>query len=316
MYCPVFTAFNEDGSFDPDGQRSILRYLVDAGGISAYFVRCGMGQMFTFSEADVRAITKTSCEFMQGKGPVLVGSSGAWDRNLNARPERAKYVGQTIELSQYAESCGAAGIVLTIPEAIVPEGGETVHEAVLRYFDEVAAAVKLPIFIYQSPGTQPEYCVNPTFLAAIADRPGLIGIKVSTGDAPYIFSLTYAVRGKDFAFVSGNEMAFLHGLITGSWAVIGQGATINPKILKAIQDRYEKGDLAGAIEAQYSTNMLCECSKATTEFFKRYINEKGYSVKPYQRAASGALYAGEAGTLTQEEYETFKRILDAELAKY
>lgn len=313
---PVFSAFNEDGSFDPDGQRSILQYLVDHGGVSAYFVRCGMGQMFTFSADDVRAIVKTSCDVMAGKGPVLAGTSGAWDRNLNARPGNAKYIQETVELSRYAEDCGAAGIVLTVPEAIVPEGNETVHEAILRYFDTVAAAVKLPIFIYQSPGTLPEYCVTPKLLADIADRPGLIGIKVSTDAAAYIFALTYAVRGKDFAYVSGNEMAFLHGLITGSRAVIGQGATVNPKILVAIQERYERGDLAGAIEAQRSTNILCECSKGTTEFFKRYITEKGYPVKPYHRAASGSLYAGESGTLTQAEYETFKGILEAELAKY
>ena len=46
---PVFTAFHEDGRLDDDGQCSILRWLAETKAVSAFFVRSGMGQMFSFS---------------------------------------------------------------------------------------------------------------------------------------------------------------------------------------------------------------------------------------------------------------------------
>ena len=315
---PVFTAFHEDGRFDPEGQRNILTYLHDAGGISAYFVRCGMGQMYTFSYEETQAMAKTACEHMAGKGPVLVGTAGIWDRDFNALPDPALFQQQAIELSQYAESVGAAGVVHTMPEAIAPKAGETHRDVILRYFEQVSASVKIPVFLYQPPSTIDAYRVNPDLLAELADMPNVVAIKVSTNDAEYIFNLTYAVRNKKaFGFISGAETAFLQGLISGSRAVIGQGATLNPKILNAIQTCYEKGDIEGAIEAQHITNLLVTRSKGTQEFFKRYIAEKGVAIKPFQRGQKGgALYATEAGSLSENEYAQYKKLFETELAKY
>jgi len=105
------------------------------------------------------------------------------------------------------------------------------------------------------------------------------------------------------------------GLIFGSRAVIGQGATVNPQILKAIQDRYEQRDIKGACEAQYATNVLVDQCKNATEFFKRYITEKGYKVQPYARAA-GSPYPTASGALSAADYEAYKRLLETELAKF
>ena len=313
---PVFTAFHEDGRFDPDGQRALLSYLHDAGGISAYFVRCGMGQMYTYSYDDVKAMAKTACEHMAGKGPVLVGTAGIWDLNFDALPDPEVYKRQAVELSQYAESVGAAGVVHVMPEAIAPKGSETYRDVILRYFEQISTAVKIPVFLYQPPSTTNNYRVNPELLVELADMPNIAAIKVSTNDAEYIFNLSYAVRGKDFGYISGAETAFLQGLISGSRAVIGQGATLNPKILNAIQTCYDKGDMEGAVEAQHITNLLVTRSKAPQEFFKRYIAEKGYPIEPYQRIPGKTVYAAEAGSLTQDEYNRFKKLFETELAKY
>jgi len=130
--------------------------------------------------------------------------------------------------------------------------------------------------------------------------------------------MTYATRDKDFAFIVGAETAFLAGLITGGKACIGQGATVNPQIIRAIYDRYHAGDLAGAIEAQHSTNLLVNRSNNCVEFFKRWLAEKGYKVQPYARSMNGNPYAKgkDRPALSQEEYETYKRLLEDELAKY
>lgn len=311
---PVFTAFHEDGRIDPDGQRAIFDSLLETGAVTTFFVRSGMGQMYTFDMDDTRLMADLACGHLKGKAPVLVGTSGIWDRNPDKKPDPKVYAAQALELSKYAEQAGADGVVLTMPEAIEPGPGETPAEVVLRYFEPLQAAIKIPVLIYQPPGTDSRFCVTPELLATIADMPNIKGMKVSSHDAEYIFDLTYALRGKDFGYICGCETAFLAALVTGTRAVIGQGATVSPQVLKQIQVRYDAGDIAGAMDAQHDTNVLVYKSRNTVEFYKRYITEKGHRVQPYTRSA-GNPYVQNAAPLTEAEYQQYKALLEDALAK-
>lgn len=312
---PVFTVFEEDGAFDEAGQRRFLDFLVERGGISAYFVRSGLGQMYTYSYEDARAMARTACSQLAGNGPVICGASGVWNRDYGNRPDPDTFIRQSLELSRFAEGAGAAGVVHTMPEALLPDGPESHADLILRYFDMVCSAVTCPVFIYQPPGTAQEYCVTMDLLGRLADIPNLVAIKVSTSDAKYVHDLVSAVRGKDFAMISGAETAFLAGVASGTKAVIGQGATINPQILNAIQSRFEAGDIDGAREAQRVTNMLCDRTSNCVEFFKRYACERGYTVPVHGRPA-GSPYLKDAQPLGKGEYETYRRLLEETLAPY
>jgi 4-hydroxy-tetrahydrodipicolinate synthase len=312
---PVFTAFNEDGTLDDAGQRSFLDYLVKEGGVEAYFVRCGMGQMFSFDMDDTKQLTKNVCAHMKGKGAVLVGCSGIWDRNYDKRPDGATYLQQAIELSQYAESQGADGAVHSIPEALLPAAGQAMDDFIVDYFTKICDSVKIPIYIYQTPGTLPEYSVTMNSLSQLADIENMMGIKVSTSDGAFIFDMCEATRGKDFAYIVGAETAFYAGCRVGAKACIGQGASLNPKVLNAIQTRYEAGDIEGMIEAQNDTNRLVyECPNAS-DFFKRYVAEKGCAIQPHARS-TGNPYVTSREPLSQEAYDKFKPIFESLISKY
>ena len=313
---PVFTAFNEDGTLDDAGQRNLMDYLLEAGGVSAYFIRCGMGQMFTFDMDDTKQLAKNVCEHMAGKGPVLLGCSGIWDRNYEKRPDPDVFLKQAIELTQYAEEVGASGAVHSIPEALVPAEGQSMDDFNVEYFSTVCAATKLPVFIYQTPGTLPEYSVTRNSLAQIADIDTMAGIKVSTADGAFIFDMCQAVKGKDFAYIVGAETAFYAGMMAGSRACIGQGATMNPKTINAIRDRYLAGDVQGAVQAQYDTNMLVYECPNPVDFFKMYVTEKGYPVGTYARGMGGSPYVKERKELAPDQYEAFKKYYEATVENY
>ena len=57
-----------------------------------------------------------------------------WDRNYDRRPAPKTYTEQGIALGNFAIDQGAAGVVYTIPEALIPEGAETEAELTQRYF--------------------------------------------------------------------------------------------------------------------------------------------------------------------------------------
>lgn len=315
---PVFTAFNQDGTLDDAGQRNLMDYMVQAGGVNAYFIRCGMGQMFSFGMDDSKQLIKNVCSHFDGKVPVLAGCSGIWDRNYDARPAPGVFLQQAIELSKFAEDAGAAGVVHTIPEAVVPAEGMSMDDFLVDYYSQICAAVKLPVFIYQSPGTLPNYCVTRNSLSRLADIDNMIGIKVSSADGTLIFDLCYSVREKQdrFAYIVGAEMGFFFGLSVGARACIGQGTTLNPKVIRAVADRYHAGDMEGAIEAQNDVNLLVyECS-SPIEFFKAYVTEKGFPVQLYSRGSSGNPYQTQSKVLSPEQYAAFKKYFEATLEKY
>jgi 4-hydroxy-tetrahydrodipicolinate synthase len=306
---PLFTAFRADGSLDDDGQREMLDYMEEAGSVDAYFVRSGLGQMYTFGFEEVKQITRCVCGHVGKRRPVLVGVTGIWDRDPARRPDRATYLAQAVELSRHARDCGAAGVVHTIPDALVPPAGSSEGPETVRYFEELSRRIDLPLFVYQSPMTDPRWCAEASTVRQLAAMDRLAGMKLSTNDAEYIFDVAYAVRGTGFALVSGAETSFLTGLLFGVCAAIGQGTTVYPQIVRLLQECYEAGRLEEAVEAQHTVNELVQKTVRITEFFKRYLRELGYGIEPHVRRGTAPFGVDDSAPLTREQYGCSKALL-------
>lgn len=306
---PTFTAFHDDGSFDPDGQRNLLDFMLQRGGISAYFVRSGMGQMYTFAMDDAKALIDTACAHMAGNAPVLAGCSGIWDRNYDKRPDPAAYTRESIELGRHALDQGAAGVVYTIPEGLLPCAGETEQDLTQRYFEEVAAAVPGPIFIYQPPGTDAKYHMTEASIGKLADIDNVVGAKASYGDGYYVYRLIRGSAARDFAYIVGFEMIFAMALYAGARACIGQGTTLNPRVMAAVQERFEAGDRAGCLAAQDAVNVLAEGCTNPQDFYKRLATESGFKVGRHHRVMHSNPYMTSPQPLAEAGYQAFKRLL-------
>ena len=312
----VFTAWHDDGRFDETGQRNFLQFLTRTGAISAYFVRSGMGQMYSFEYEDVKAITRVAMDALPKSNPVIVGSAGIWDHNLDRRPDPAHFTRQAIELSRYAESQGVAGVVHTMPEAILPVGRETEADVILRYFETVCEAVSIPTIAYQPPLTTEPYRVNVDLVQRMGDIPNLCAMKLSTDDAQYLCDVGWATRGKNFTLIAGSETGFYAALCAGAEACIGQGSTMYPQLLALLQERFEAGDMDQVIEIQRSINRLCQECTSPVQFMKRYSTEHGFPVGLEPRPVGENPYMNNPAPLTDEAYETYKTLLESELARF
>jgi len=313
---PTFTAFHEDGSLDHQGQRNLLDFMLQAGGISAFFIRSGMGQMYAFDMDDAKQLTRTVCTHLEGKAPVLVGCNGVWERDMSARPERQLFLQQGIELAHAAEEAGAAGVVYTVPEAWVPEGDESIADVFMKYFGAICDAVRLPVYMYQPPNTDPAYLLTPELLARLADLDNMLGVKASYSDGYYVYSLIRAVKDKEFAYICGHEGMYYAALYAGCGAVIGGGSTLNPQVINAIQEAYAAGDRDAALRAQDVTNHLMESCPNSVDFYKRYATEKGFPVKQAYRKYKTNPYGTDPTPCTDAEYAAFKRIYEQALEEY
>lgn len=312
----VFTVFKRDRSLDDDGQLQLLEALEATNSVSAYFVRSGMGQMYTFTLEEVKQIAGIACAHFGDRAPVLVGASGIWDRNRDRLPDPDTYLREAIDLTRFAEQVGAAGAVHTIPEGLKTLRGPSPREVTSDYFRRVADATAIPILIYQPPGTDPDFCVTPESLAELAGIDRIRGIKVSSPDAGYVFDLCRALQGTQCVYITGHECAWLWGLHCGSKAVIGQGSSLNPAILKAVQDRFDAGDVDGARDAQQSVNRLVAACPDAVGFLKRYLNDNGHPMGATFRPAGANRYLKDPTPMTDAQYNAFKAIYESELAPY
>ncbi len=313
---PTFTAFDEQGALHPDGQRNLLDFMVRSKSINAFFMRSGMGQMFAFDFEDVKSLTRTACAHLAGKAPVIVGCNGVWDRDYARRPDPGVFQAQCVTLGQYAADQGANGVVFTMPEALVPGDGKTVRDVVLRFFERMNDAVSLPIFIYQPPGTGEAYRLTPELIATLAEMDHICAAKVSYSDMEYVLGLIRAVKDKPFVFITGVETVYFATLYAGSRAAIGQGACLNPSVLNAVRTAFLDGDRERALQAQEAVNLLVHACGNAPYFLKRYATEHGFPVPPHARPMPGDLYKSKGTAMTDEEYTTFKRLLEEKIARF
>jgi dihydrodipicolinate synthase/N-acetylneuraminate lyase len=297
---PVFSVFDAQGRFDGAGQAQFLSFLETFPSIRAYFVRSGLGRMYTFDMADAKAIVACACRHFEGRKPVLAGCSGVWDRDRDRLPAPSEYLAQALELSRYAEAQGAAAVVHVMPEAL-KRSGVSPEDATLRYFETVSAAVDLPVVIYQPPGTDPAFRLTPGLLVRLCDAAQVAGAKVSSTDAALILDLSWAVRERDFAYIVGAETAYYAGLPAGACGVIGQGSCMYPWLLERMAAAYDDGETGTVRELQARVNGLVRECTAPAEFLKRYAKGQGFALEPFERRDNGA----PALTLSGETYQRY-----------
>ena len=313
---PVFSVFQENGALDEEGQRTFLNFLLQSGDISAYFVRSGMGLMYTYSMEDTKQMARVACAHLRGKGAVLVGCSGIWDRNLDRLPDPDAYLAEGIELGQYALDQGADGVVYTVPECLKPAAGQTESDVILRYFEALCAKVPGPVLIYQPPVTPKNYEMSPEVMARLADMDNVVGAKVSSVDGYYLYELLRAVRGKEFGFIIGCEMLYYAGLTLGARACIGQGTTVNPQLIRFMLDAYDRNDWQGVLEAQDAVNLMVQKSPSPVDFLKTYATEKGFPTPLHNRSQASNPYMSDRAPMTREEYDRFKPLFEETIARF
>lgn len=313
---PTFTVFKEDGTLDDAGQRRFLDFLLQMDAINAFFIRSGMGLMYTFSMEDTKQIARNVCSHLKGTAPVLVGCSGIWDRNYDKLPDPELYIEQGVELGNFACEIDAAGAVYTVPEGLLPYSGETEQQMIERYFITICERVPGPVLVYQPPGTRKNYEIAPETLGRLASIKNFVGGKFSTMDGYYTYELIRATREKSFSYITGCEMMFYVGLYLGARACIGQGAILNPQILNAMLERYRSGNYSGVISAEDSINTLVQNITNPIDFLKMYATEKGFDTPLYTRSQASNPYMQDRAPITKEEYDRFKAVYEMELIPY
>jgi len=256
---PAITVFNSKGEIDSDKNKKFFQHLIDVG-VHGIFVAGSTGEAPLMTMEQRRQIIDIGVEVSGGKVPVFAGTGHNATR-------------LAVELSQYAESAGADAVVVHLPHYPKPT-----QEGLYQHYKTIAAAVSIPVFVYNWPG-QYAHDIAPETVARLAKEGYIKGIKDSIEDIDHTAEIIRLTEGK-IAVFEGFESKILPALCLGADGSMVTIANLIPTEVIAIYELFMRGELAAAREKQLSIFGLINVlsNRQDSQILKDGIKMLGYDV--------------------------------------
>jgi 4-hydroxy-tetrahydrodipicolinate synthase len=219
------TPFNRDGSLDEAGVSRLARRQVDLG--IHFLVPCGTtGECPTLTDAEqVRVVELVAAE-ARGRVPVLAGAGG-----YNTQ--------EVIHAARRMKSAGADGIL-----SVTPYYNKPTPEGLFQHYSAIAAAVELPIIVYNVPG-RTGCNVDPATLVRLSTVPHIVGVKEASGNVTQMCEVCAGVPD-DFIVLSGDDALTLPLMAVGGRGIVSVASNEIPAEMSRLVEAAERGDFAGA----------------------------------------------------------------------
>ncbi|WP_178042056.1 dihydrodipicolinate synthase family protein [Frisingicoccus sp.] len=211
----VMTFWNEDESYNEKETLRYVQWVLDSG---AHSISCvgSTGDNISMSMEEQKMIMKSIIDFVDHRVPVYPGTG----RYSTA---------QTIELSKYAQECGAEGVLVIMPYYLQPH-----KRAVVNHFRKLREAIDIDIILYNNP----RFCgyeMTPLEIKAMVDEGLINGIKAAHGDANRIHELKYYC-GDKLTVLYGHDYAPMEGFLAGADGWLSGMPAIFPKFARTLFD--------------------------------------------------------------------------------
>ncbi|HBH14086.1 MAG TPA: dihydrodipicolinate synthase family protein, partial [Leclercia adecarboxylata] len=156
-----------------------------------------------------------------------------------------------IELSQHAQQVGADGIVV-----INPYYWKVSEANLIRYFEQVADSVTLPVILYNFPALTGQDLTPQLVKNLVDSRRNIVGIKDTIDSVAHLRSMVLTVKAAhpDFVVLCGYDDHLFNTLLLGGDGAISASGNFAPQISVKLLQAFRDGDLARA--AQYHQTLL------------------------------------------------------------
>lgn len=243
---------------------------------------CGTtGEAPTLRDDEHMEAIKFAVEAVAGRVPVIAGT-GSNDTQ------------HAIEMSQYAESVGADGLLL-----VTPYYNKATQSGLIRHFNAIADSVNIPIILYSVPG-RTSVNIDPQTVLALSKHPNIQGIKEASGNIAQVVEIARLIP-EDFYLYSGNDDMIVPLMSVGGDGVISVLSNIMPRETHDMVMHYLSGNFAKSLELQLGLKPLidalfCEVNPIPV---KTALNLMGKEVGPLR----GPLYEMELKNVERLERE-------------
>ena len=236
VYPALITPFKKNGEIDEAGFRRNIDFVIEGG--VAGIVPCGCtGEAATLRFEEQKRLLNIAVDQAdrnRRKVPVIGGSG-------------SNNTQEALELTQYAKDSGAAGAMLITPYYNKPmPAGQFAH------YRKIAAAVEMPIILYNVPGRTGTNML-PETIAELAKDEWVVGVKEASGNMEQVEKVIELTRGgkKPFTVLSGDDNLTLPIMAMGGKGVVSVLANIMPREMCSMVKYYDEGNHNKAIDMYY-----------------------------------------------------------------
>ena len=236
----LVTPFRKDLSLDEGAVRRLARRQVDAG--INFLVPCGTtGESPTLSKAELRRVVEIAIEeARRGKIRVVAGAGGY-------------NTAEVIERAREYEAMGADGIL-----SVSPYYNKPTQEGLYQHFKAIAAAISLPIILYNIPG-RTGVNIEPATMRRLAEIDNIVGVKEASGNISQM-AVVLDIVPDDFVVLSGDDGITIPLMSLGGRGLISVSSNEIPAEMTRITQLCLAGDFVGAREIHRKYFRLLEAN--------------------------------------------------------
>ncbi len=254
----MITPFKEDLSVDYDQLEKFIDFQIDNGTDS--IIICGTtGEASTMSHDEQIEVIGACVSHVNKRVPVIAGAG-------------ANCTDEALSLGKRAQRVGADGLLV-----VTPYYNKATQGGLKEYYTTIAAAVDIPIIMYNVPGRTGTN-IQPKTAAEIArTAENVVAIKEASGDLSQVANVAYESQG-DLDIYSGNDDQVLPVLSLGGKGVISVLSNVAPRETHDMVAKFMEGDTKGALDIQMKYlevihKLFCEVNPIPV---KRAVSEMGY----------------------------------------
>ena len=276
----IATPFTEDGvNFEEFGK--LLEEQVREG-VDAIIVCGTTGESATMSEQEKKETIKFAIDKVAKRVKVIAGTGSNNTKSA-------------IEMSKYAESVGADGLLL-----VTPYYNKTTQKGLIEHFKAIAEAVSLPIIMY-SVASRTGVNIAPETCLELSKIDNIVAIKEASGNISQVAKIA-SICGDNLDIYSGNDDQIIPVLSLGGKGVISVLSNIMPKYTHEMTYNYFNGEIEKACKMQLDVidlidELFCEVNPIPVKYA---LNLMGYNFgKPRLPLIE----------LSKEKQETMKEVM-------
>ncbi|MEO7653469.1 MAG: dihydrodipicolinate synthase family protein [Bryobacteraceae bacterium] len=229
---PIGTPLTDGDRVDEAGLRRLNQYLLGAG-VHGLLSNGTMGGFaFLTDDEQVRSVSITVSEV--NKAIPVIGGVGETSTS------------RAVKIAKRIAAEGVDYLSLLPPLYFI-----ATQENLISYFSEIAAAVDIPIFLYDNPGLT-KNPIHPDTIAELRRRiPQIVGIKVSNQDCANLQTILNLMKDDaGFSVLTGSEFLIVVNLMMGVDGCVGGLHNLCPHLSVALYNAFRSGDMEKANRLQ------------------------------------------------------------------
>ena len=253
----IATPFTEDG-VNFEEFRKLIEFQIKEGADS--IIVCGTtGESSTMTDDEKKQTIKFAIDTVNKRIPVIAGCGS----------NNTKHA---IEMSKYAESVGADGLLI-----VTPYYNKTTQLGLIEHYKAIAKEVSLPIILYSVP-SRTGVNIEPKTCLELSKIDNIVAIKEASGNISQVAKIASLCKD-NLHIYSGNDDQIVPVLSLGGLGVISVLSNIEPKFVHKMVTDFLDGNIKDSIDAQLKClplvdALFCEVNPIPV---KAALNIKGYN---------------------------------------